>query len=219
MNTGLTGLQSPAFNTHLDVEELNFPLPSRMGSRSPDSEDSDTGARRPQVGKVSEKYLRTIRAHFLYAVSSLSPFLIYSLCVVLHRLRLASLWHACPKWHARRFSWHAEFTAVPTLFPINLTILQRICTYVCMYVYILCTCICMYVCVYVCFLFWRRRDLYDYDYYQILLKVNHCYKQTKSGEKLLLAQTGFLTMFATLLFSICNNFYTSNNIIIITCII
>jgi hypothetical protein len=24
-----------------------------------------------------------------------------------------SLWHACPKWHAERFPWHAAFTAVP----------------------------------------------------------------------------------------------------------
>jgi len=29
------------------------------------------------------------------------------------RLGLMNLWLMCPKWHARRFLWHTEFSAVP----------------------------------------------------------------------------------------------------------
>jgi hypothetical protein len=29
------------------------------------------------------------------------------------RSGLTNLWHACPKWNARRFSWQAAFTVVP----------------------------------------------------------------------------------------------------------
>jgi hypothetical protein len=33
-----------------------------------------------------------------------------------YRPGLTKLWHACPKWHAERFPWHAELTAVPLVF-------------------------------------------------------------------------------------------------------
>jgi hypothetical protein len=35
--------------------------------------------------------------------------------------RLANIWHACPKWQAKRFPWHATFTAIPIFLFIDFT--------------------------------------------------------------------------------------------------
>ena len=45
---------------------------------------------------------------------------------------LPNLWHACPKWYAERFPWHAAITALPFFYffcPISVSILWRICVY------------------------------------------------------------------------------------------
>jgi hypothetical protein len=37
-----------------------------------------------------------------------------------------NVWHACQKWHARTFSWHATFNILAFLFATNLAILRMI---------------------------------------------------------------------------------------------
>jgi len=50
------------------------------------------------------------------------------------RVGLANLWHACTKWRAERFPWHATFTAVPIFYYFlclsSVSILWKICVYI-----------------------------------------------------------------------------------------
>jgi hypothetical protein len=42
--------------------------------------------------------------------------------VIIRRSELPNLWHACAKWHAKKFSSHAAFTVVAMIFRTNLAV-------------------------------------------------------------------------------------------------
>jgi len=49
-----------------------------------------------------------------------------------YRLGLTNVWHACPKWHAEIFPWHAAFIALRFFYffcPNSASILRIICVY------------------------------------------------------------------------------------------
>jgi hypothetical protein len=98
-----------------------------------------------------------------------------NLCSFL-RAGFTNLWHGCPKWHAKRFSWQAAFTAVPIISPTNLVVLWI--TYM-----------------------RRNRDCIwlGYRYYQTMLRVNTFYTNQKRWD-IIGCQNRLPKMLSTILF-------------------
>jgi hypothetical protein len=98
--------------------------------------------------------------------------------------------------HAQSGTQH--FTAVPNSFLgrpccIMKCVCVCVCVCVCIYIYIyiyICVCVCVCVCVCMCVracVCEGVETVYDYRYYQMMLRVSTFFVQTRSGEKLLVA--------------------------------
>jgi hypothetical protein len=126
---------------------------------------------RPVGGRSSETQLSLHRheRHHLRQISRAISSRYWS------RTGLATQWHACLKWHERRFSWHAAFSAVPISSPTNHAILRRI-----------------YIYIYIADCIWLSLlPNYAVSEYFFFYKII-------SGEKLSVAQAGFLQMIPTI---------------------